>query len=83
MGDAEYVGRDHGGEGGQQEDNERADVTTLGQLWDSFQTSLRQVWDNFEKVVLKRQIMRELRAWGPSWYFLVKKRGTRSCSRAG
>ena len=37
MGDGDDVGWDHGGEGGQQEDNERVDVTTLGQLSDNFE----------------------------------------------
>ena len=47
MEDGDDVGWDHGGEGGQQEDNERADVTTLRQLWDSFQTTLSQLLDTF------------------------------------
>ena len=47
MGDADDIGRDHGDEGGQQEDNERVDVTTLRQLWDSFQITLSQLLDTF------------------------------------
>ena len=47
LGDADDIGRDHGDEGGQQEDNERVDVTTLRQLWDSFQITLSQLLDTF------------------------------------
>ena len=74
MGDADDVGRDYGDEGGQQEDNERVDVTTLGQLSDNFEPTFgylydkfgilfRQLWNNFERV--------------------VKRQETRSCFRGG
>ena len=36
MRDADDVGWDHSGEGGQQKDNERGDATTLIKLWGNF-----------------------------------------------
>ena len=49
MGDGDDVGQDHGDEGGQQEDNERVDVTTLGQLSGKFGTTFRQVWETLRR----------------------------------